>query len=188
LRRGERIAPKAWLHAFAGQRGHLLLAQGKFAEAEKMFLAAHDTDLDRNEADHLILAGSAGHSHGDLKRAESLFRMAAECEGGAIEEVFFNLGGVLLAEERFREAADCYERVLEIDAEYEIAKERFNDVQLILITRSDNPKLQRMLLKEGRIIRLVFKTNRRDVSDACWADAAEQNAWCTLQQGGEQVS
>jgi tetratricopeptide (TPR) repeat protein len=132
LERGERIAPKARLHLFAGQRGHLLLAQGKFAEAEKMFLAAHDMDLDRNEADYLIFAGSAAQHCGDLKRAEFLYRMAAECEGGPIEEAFFNLGGVLLAEGRFREAADCYERAVEIDAEYEAAKERLNDVQLIL--------------------------------------------------------
>jgi tetratricopeptide (TPR) repeat protein len=132
LERGERIAPKEWLHAFAGQRGHLLLAQGKFAEAEKMFLTAHDLELDEDSADYLIFAGSASHSHGDLKRAEFLYRMASECEGGPIDEALFNLGGVLLAEGRFQEAANCYERALKIDPECELARDRLEDVRLIL--------------------------------------------------------
>jgi tetratricopeptide (TPR) repeat protein len=132
LERGERSAPKERQHFFVGLRGHLLLAQGKFEAAEKMFLTAHDLELDDDRAEYLIMAGSVAHSRGDLKRAEFLFRMASECEDGPIDEAFFNLGGVLLAEKRFQEAVDCYERALEIDPECEIARDRLKDVQLIL--------------------------------------------------------
>jgi tetratricopeptide (TPR) repeat protein len=132
LEKGERIAPKKWLHAFAAQRGHLLQAQGKFDEAEKMFIKANDLDLQGEDATYLIFAGSAAHSRGDLKRAEVLFEMASECESGAIDEALFNLGGVFLAKRKFAEAADCYERALKIDPLYEIARERLEDVRLIL--------------------------------------------------------
>ena len=66
------------------------------------------------------------------KRCIGYRRCRDQCEGGPVDEALFNLGGVLLAVGRFQEAADCYERALEIDPEYEIAKERLEDVRLIL--------------------------------------------------------
>jgi tetratricopeptide (TPR) repeat protein len=34
--------------------------------------------------------------------------------------------------QRYQEAGDCYRKALELDPDYEIAKERLNDVELIL--------------------------------------------------------
>ncbi|MEO7299776.1 MAG: tetratricopeptide repeat protein [Verrucomicrobiota bacterium] len=99
-------------------------------EAEKMFMRAHRLDAD--EATYLIYAGSAAFRRGDLSKAKKLATKATKCSKGCIDEAFFNLGGYLLSARRYKEAANCYLKALKIDNNYEIAKKRLEDVELIL--------------------------------------------------------
>lgn len=112
------------------QRGHLLEARGDFLGAEQLFMQAHQ--LDPDDATCLIYAGSVAFRRGDIGRAEALARQATECSDGCIDEAWFNLGGYLLSAKRYSEAADCYRRALDIDPNYDIARERLSDVGLIL--------------------------------------------------------
>ncbi len=132
LDHAQAIAPKKRLHLVLAQRGHLLEAQGDFSGAEEMFMHAHK--LDPGDATYLIYAGSVAFRRGDVERAQNLARQASECPEGCIDEAFFNLGGYFLSARRYREAADCYRKALEIDPDYELAKERLSDVELILRT------------------------------------------------------
>lgn len=124
------ITPKERLHLVIAQRGHLLEAQGNYVGAEELFMKAHA--LDPDDATYLIFAGSVAFRRGDIIRAEALARQATGCSDGCIDEAWFNLGGYLLSAKRYSDAADCYRRALDIDPEYDLARERLNDVELIL--------------------------------------------------------
>lgn len=129
--RAELFAPKGRMDLVVTQRGHLLKAQGEFESAEEEFMRAHQ--MHPETASHLIYAASVAFRRGDLERAEALARKATGCTEGCIDEAWFNLGGYLLSSKRYREAKECYCRALKIDPEYEIAKKRLKDVELILM-------------------------------------------------------
>ena len=71
-----------------------------------------------------------------MKLAEQRLREALECDGDETkdekDEAYLNLGVVLLAQERYEEAAQCYQRAIEIDPEYRLAKWLLRDVKKIL--------------------------------------------------------
>lgn len=89
-----------------------------------------------NNATYLIFAGSVAFRRGDIERAQTLAKQATETSEGSIDEAFFNLGSYLLSARRYRESAECYRKALEIDPDYDIAKERLSDVELILKSES----------------------------------------------------
>jgi len=130
LDRAAPLAPKERLHFVLAQRGHLLEAKGDFVGAEELFMQAHK--LNPDDATYLIFAGSAAFRRGDIDHAQKLAGKAADCSEGCLDEAWFNLGGYLLSAKRYRDAADCYRKALEIDPKYEIARERLEDVELIL--------------------------------------------------------
>ena len=124
------LAPIERLHFVLAQRGHLLEAKGDFLGAEELFMQAHK--LKPDDATYLIYAGSVAFRRGDINRAQKLAGKAADCSDGCLDEAWFNLGGYLLSAKRYGDAADCYRKALEIDPDYEIARERLEDVELIL--------------------------------------------------------
>ncbi len=129
LNRADAAVPKKRRHLVLTQRGHLRKAMGAYAEAESLFLAAHE--LDPNDATYLIYAFSAASARGDVSRAEELIRRALECQKGCFDEAYFNLGGCLLRKKQYHEARQCYEQALEIDPDYEIAKVRLADLDAL---------------------------------------------------------
>ena len=122
--------PANRLHLVLAQRGHLLNAKGDFLNAERLYLEAHH--LDPSDAAYLIYAGGAAFKRGDIDDAQKLASRATDCSKGCAEEAWFNLGGYLLSDKRYHDAADCYRKALEIDPEYEIARQRLEDVELII--------------------------------------------------------
>lgn len=62
--------------------------------------------------------------------SESIARYLAlfVCPEGCIDEAYHNLGLILRAQGRLREAADCFRRAIELDPEYDNAKEALDDV------------------------------------------------------------
>ena len=130
LDRAERVVPRERRHLVLAQRGHLRKAMGDHADAERLFISAHEHDPD--DATYLIYAGSAAFARGDVKHAEDLARKALDCSEGCIDEAYFNLGGCLLAQKEYDEARRCYIRALEIDPDYQIAKDRLEDVDCLL--------------------------------------------------------
>jgi tetratricopeptide (TPR) repeat protein len=118
------------LHLVLAQRGHLLEAKGDFLNAERLFMEAHR--LDTKDATYLIYAGAVAFRAGDIDRAQKLASQATDCTEGCVDEAWFNLGGYLLSDKRYHDAADCYRKALEIDPDYQIARERLEDIELII--------------------------------------------------------
>ncbi len=105
-----------------GERGNYLGAQHCFEKA----IAA---DLQSNHA--YIFLASLLFRGGELERAENVLRDTLKLDGDK-DEALFNLGGVLLAQERYTEAAQCYREAIKIDPDYTIAKIRLLDIELTL--------------------------------------------------------
>lgn len=124
----EKIVPKNWLHLVFIQRGHRLKNMGDYAGAETQYLVAHD--MAPGEA-YLIFAASAAFCRGDIQRAEELARKATECPEGCIDEAYSNLGGYLLAQQRYEEARDCHLKALEITPDYRPAIRKIAELELI---------------------------------------------------------
>ncbi|MEZ0390144.1 MAG: tetratricopeptide repeat protein [Verrucomicrobium sp.] len=124
------LVPEKHRHLVHAARGHRLDAMGDHVAAIAEHLRGHD--LDPTNAGHLIYAATSARRSGDLTRAESLVRQAIDCVEGCVDEAYYNLGGCLLAKGAYGEARDCYQKALEIDPEYELAKKRLEDVELVL--------------------------------------------------------
>ncbi|HVU09351.1 MAG TPA: tetratricopeptide repeat protein [Verrucomicrobiae bacterium] len=122
--------PKALPSVFA-QMGHLVQAKGNFKEAVIWYRKAvkHKPE----DATFHIFLGSNAFKRGLHKQSEKIYRRALECSKGAIEEAYFNLGGILLGKRKYAEAIKCYEKALKIDPKYKIAKERLDDAKLALL-------------------------------------------------------
>ena len=128
--RAEQHAPQKRMKWILSQRGSIRECQGRFQEAEILFLGAHAQDP--QEATFLIFAGSCAFRQGHISRAAELARRATTCGKGAIDEAFHNLGGYLSCMKRFSEAQDCYKRATEIDPDYEAAFQRLEDIRRVL--------------------------------------------------------
>jgi tetratricopeptide (TPR) repeat protein len=112
------------------QRGHLLTARGDHHDAEKSFMKAHL--LMPENAGSLIFAGVAAMQRGNLAKAAELLTEATRCPEGAIDEAYFNLGGVFLALRQYGEAAGCYTKALEIDSGNALYRKRLSDLETVL--------------------------------------------------------
>jgi tetratricopeptide (TPR) repeat protein len=85
------------------------------------------------EASHLICAAASKFSAGDIFKATELATRATQCSEGSISEAYYNLGGYLLVQRRYKESRDCIRRALEIEPDYEIAKDRLDDIESVLL-------------------------------------------------------
>jgi len=129
LARAESVCPDPLLgHVFA-HRGHILEAQGKFADAEAWFVKANNEDPE--DAGFLIYMASVICKQGDVSRAEKVIRKAIACSRGAREEAYYNLGGYLLMQCKYEEAHESYRKALAIDPTYSEAQNRLEDLNLL---------------------------------------------------------
>ena len=112
------------------RRGLSCQRKGDFEEAEKWLREAQK--LNPRTARHLVFLGVLKFRAGELDKAEEILREATKTTAECVDEAYFNLGGVLTAKGRYEEAANCYEKAVEIDPEYQIAKNRLKDVKKAL--------------------------------------------------------
>ena len=122
-----KLVPFVW-----SSRGQSLTRRGQFEGAEHCFRRADH--LNPNQTYILIPLAHATWMRGDLELAEARFREASSIEGDEQDrdEALFNLGGVLVAQGRLEEAAQCYREALEISPDCEIAQFRLEDVERAL--------------------------------------------------------
>ena len=108
-------APQNWHEVINSERGHLEQRRGDYLQAEHWFARAIEIDPHRTY-NHVFLAVLVYQS-GDIARAEAIYRHAiatvAPTQGDEFDEIYANLGGVLVAQERYDEAVECFERALE---------------------------------------------------------------------------
>lgn len=117
---------------------HLLLLKmgaveryrGNFAESENWYRKA--IELRPDDATGYVFLGAAQAKQGKLKQAEATHRDGIQCNSGAVDESFHNLGLVLRGQGRLQEAADCFRAAIKIDPEYDVAIEALEDVETAL--------------------------------------------------------
>ena len=70
--------------------------------------------------------------HADVQEAEACHRQALSCAHGAKDEAFLNLGLILRASRRYREALEAANAALAIDPHYKAALALRTDLQLVV--------------------------------------------------------
>ena len=123
-----------WHEFIFSARGHLEQRRGDFSQAEHWFARAIEAAPHRTQ--YHVFLGVLIFQRGEIERAEAIYRHAIAtitlAKGDEFDEIYANLGGVLVAQERYEEAAQCFERALEIDPDYEFAAIRLKDVRKLL--------------------------------------------------------
>lgn len=94
----------------------------KYSKAELLFEEARTLDPEDGEAYH-GLALLALTRHGDIGRAEAMFRKAVDLPGTS-PVAYGNFGRFLIAEERYEEAIPVLEKALVRDPNFEPARAR----------------------------------------------------------------
>ncbi len=107
--------------------GHLHRARGEYKAAVTWYRRAIDKMPDE-AGGHIYVGGVLARS-GRLKEAEGAHRAAIRCTQGCRDEAYMNLGLVLRAQERYDEAATCFEQALKLDPKYAAARKALRDVR-----------------------------------------------------------
>jgi tetratricopeptide (TPR) repeat protein len=107
--------------------GHLFRAAGNYELAATWYRKA--IDADPIDATYRIYLGAVLAKQGRLHEAEEAHRAGVGCAEGCIDEAYLNLGFVLRAQERFREAAHCFREAIRLDPAYRQAQRALRDVE-----------------------------------------------------------
>lgn len=127
LKKALSLCPPEKLWIPLTEMGHLCKARGDYNSAAAWYSQAIEA-VPREASGHIYLGGVLAKS-GRLREAEAAHRAATRCIEGCRDEAFLNLGLVLRAQERYEEAAECFERALELDPKYAAAKRALRDVR-----------------------------------------------------------
>jgi tetratricopeptide (TPR) repeat protein len=90
---------------------------------------AHDPETDQTVSLYSP-RDAAWNDHFD--EAAEFHQRGTRCTKGCIDEAHLNLGLIRRAQERFAEAAQCFEKALELDPDYAPAKVALEDVRSVL--------------------------------------------------------
>ncbi len=110
--------------------GRIYEDSGYFNKAIQWFHKAHLANP--SEATFLIYEGVMFLRTEKYNEASETLIEATKCSEGCIEEAFYNLGVVRIAQKRYEEALICFENALEIDHKYKEAKQQFKDMKQVL--------------------------------------------------------
>ena len=69
---------------------------------------------------------------GKLSEALKCDRRATKCKEGAIDEAYYNLGVTLGALGRHKEALTCFEKAIDLDPKFKLAKHAAKDMRRVL--------------------------------------------------------
>jgi tetratricopeptide (TPR) repeat protein len=127
LKRAVLLCPPEKLWIPLSELGHSFKSRGDYKSAAAWYRQAIDAAPD--EAGGYIYLGGVLAKLGELKEAEALHRAATQCKAGCRDEAFLNLGLVLRAQERYEEAAKCFEQALQLDPKYHAARKALRDVR-----------------------------------------------------------
>jgi tetratricopeptide (TPR) repeat protein len=119
--------PLEHLHHGYVHLGHLYRERGDYTNAEKWYRKA--IDIEPDHAGRYVFLGALLAKTGDISGAEASHRKATRCSKGAVDEAYFNLGLVLRAQERYREALACFEKAIELAPDYREAITAKSDVE-----------------------------------------------------------
>jgi tetratricopeptide (TPR) repeat protein len=130
LHKAIEFCPREKLWIPFSDMGHLFKAAGEFDQAAAWYRKAIDAAPD--DATGYIFFGCVLAKQGRLVEAEEAHRAAIRCREGCLDEAYLNLGFVLRARERFREAAECFREAIARDPKYRAAHRALRDVERCL--------------------------------------------------------
>jgi tetratricopeptide (TPR) repeat protein len=110
--------------------GHAYRWAGDHASARTWLNRAVEAEPG-NAGPHIFLGALLAKS-GQFEEAKAAHQRGTTCEEGCPEEAWHNIGLALRSQERFVEAADCFERALAIDCNYTAAQDALADVTLAI--------------------------------------------------------
>ena len=110
--------------------GRIYEGSGYFHKALEWFKKAHEQN--NSEATFLIYQGIIFLRTEKFYEAAEVFIKATNCKEGCIDEAFYNLGVVRIAQRKYQEAQKCFEKALKIEPKYQEAKQQFKDVKKVL--------------------------------------------------------
>jgi tetratricopeptide (TPR) repeat protein len=130
LKQALALCPPEKLWIPLAELGHLERARGNYEAAAAWYRRAIDA-VPNEAGPHIFLGGILARS-GRLKEAEAAHRAATKCTQGCRDEAWLNLGFVLRAQERYQEAAECFNQALALDSKYLPARRALRDVRQLL--------------------------------------------------------
>lgn len=123
-------APETVREIIFTARGRMYKRQGNYQEAENWYRRAVEVGPDN--ANNYIYLGILLFQRGDINLAVETYRQGINCSEGCVDECYANLGSVLVAQEKYEEAVECFKAALKIDPQYKWAQLRLLDVQEVL--------------------------------------------------------
>ncbi len=133
LRRAARLLPEKARPLAWAQMGHLYMAKGNYGSAEKWYRRAVDA---KAKTSVLIFLGALYAKQGRFADAKRCYRRAIRRSTEPPDEAHANLGLVLRAEGRYREAIEHFDEAIAIDSEYTLAREARKDCERALKGRA----------------------------------------------------
>lgn len=125
----ERSKPELLSSPYSGL-GNLYKRKGNFRKAIDWYKKA--SEIEPDEASYLIFLGVLHYRLGEFDKAQVILEQATKCKNGCIDEAFYNLGIVLASKKRYKEALANFERAVEIDFEYKLARSNIKDIKKTL--------------------------------------------------------
>ncbi|WP_028580491.1 tetratricopeptide repeat protein [Desulfogranum japonicum] len=120
LEKANLLSSKDHLHIVYHQIGHLYKEKGDHPLAERWYRKAVEA---KETTRNLIFLGACLAKQGKFTEAKKYHRKAIEVASDIPEEAYYNLGLIFNAEERFADAYKCFNKALDLDPEYTVAKD-----------------------------------------------------------------
>ncbi len=129
LKKAEILSTKDHQHIVYHQIGHLYREKGDHSRAEQWYRKSVEAN---GTTRNLIFLGACLAKQGKFSEAKKYHKKAIKVASDVPDEAYYNLGLILRAEERFEDACECFDKALELDPDYTIAKEARSDVLKVL--------------------------------------------------------
>jgi len=135
LAKGIELCPPESRRVALSEMGHLFLEAGEYDQAAAWYRQA--IDADPSHASGHIFLGAVLAKQGRLHEAADAHLAATGCVQGCIAEAYLNLGLVLRALERFREAGECFREALRRNPRDRSARRALRDVERCVSSAGD---------------------------------------------------
>lgn len=99
-----------------GELGNMNRMRGDYDQAARWY--QQQIDADPSDATGYIFLGSLRFRQGQLDAAAEVLEQGANCQLGCLEELFYTLGLVRLAQEDFYNAIETLKKAAQIDAKH----------------------------------------------------------------------
>ena len=129
LRTARKLCPKNRLDDVYHQIGHHYRSKGDHRRAEIWYRKAVDFE---EKGRNLVFLGACLAKQGKYQEAKHYHQRAINNDSEVADEGYYNLGMILRAEGDNGAALECFEKAIELDPEYKIAKDARDDITALL--------------------------------------------------------